>query len=106
MKNGKWLQFLKILVLGVGIAGLLVSVGQQEPAQGSTLTTVDLQSAVAPYTVEYEGKQLSVGGLERISSAARKIRSQVDGALLLSSGDDLIPPLFSIFHGTPEMRGQ
>ncbi len=111
MKNGKWLQFLKVLVLGVGIAGLLVSVGQQEPARGSTptsiaiMTTADLQSAVAPYTVEYEGKELSVGGLERISSAARKIRTQVDGALLLSSGDDLIPPLFSIFHGTPEMRG-
>lgn len=111
MKNGKWFQFLKILVLGVGIAGLLGSVGQQGPARGSTpttiaiMTTADLQSAVAPYTVEHEGKQLNVGGLERISSVARKIRSQVDGALLLSSGDDLIPPLFSIFHGTPEMRG-
>ena len=111
MKNGKWFQFLKILILGISIIGLLDSVGQREPAQGSTptniaiMTTANLRSAVAPYIVEYEGGQLSIGGLERISSAARKVRSQVDGALLLSSGDDLIPPLFSIFHGVPEIQG-
>ncbi len=111
MKYEKSLQLFKILVLAVAMTGLLGSVGPQGPVRGSTpmtiaiMTTADLQSAVAPYIVVQEGKQLKVGGLARISALAKKIRSEVDGALLLSSGDDLIPPLFSIFHGTPEMKG-
>ena len=111
MKNKKWLWSLLTMALGVSLTVLLSSACQKKPAQASTettiaiMTTADLQSCITPYTVDDDGKQLTVGGLERIASAARKIRSQVDGALLLSSGDDLIPPLFSIFHGEPEMRG-
>ena len=111
MKNKKWLWSLLTMALGVSLAVLLSSACQKKPAQASTkttiaiMTTADLQSCITPYTVDDDGKQLTVGGLERIASAARKIRSQVDDALLLSSGDDLIPPLFSIFHGEPEMRG-
>jgi len=111
MKNRKWLWSLVTMALGVSLTLLLSSACQKKPAQASTettiaiMTTADLQSCITPYTVDHDGKQVTVGGLERIASAARKIRSQVDGALLLSSGDDLIPPLFSIFHGEPEMRG-
>ena len=111
MKNKKWLWSLLTMALGVSLTVLLSSAFQKKPAQASTettiaiMTTADLQSSITPYTVDDDGKQLTVGGLERIASAARRIRSQVDGALLLSSGDDLIPPLFSIFHGEPEMRG-
>ncbi len=111
MKNKKWLWSLLTMALGVSLTVLLSSACQKKPAQASTettiaiMTTADLQSCITPYTVDDDGKQLTVGGLERIASAAKKIRSQVDGALLLSSGDDLIPPLFSIFHGEPEMRG-
>ena len=111
MKNKKWPCSLLIMALGVSLAVLLLSACQEKAAQASAgttiaiMTTADLQSCVTPYTVDDNGKQFRVGGLERIASAARKIRSEVDGALLLSSGDDLIPPLFSIFHGEPEMRG-
>lgn len=112
MKNKKWLwSLLTMVLLGVSLTVLLSSAYQKKPAQASAettialMTTADLQSCITPYTVDDDGKQLIVGGLERIASAARKIRSQVDGALLLSSGDDLIPPLFSMFHGEPEMRG-
>lgn len=112
MKNKKWLwSLLTMVLLGVSLTVLLSSTGQKNPAQTSTettiaiMTTADLQSSITPYTIDQDGKQLTVGGLERIASAAKKVRSQVDGALLLSSGDDLIPPLFSIFHGEPEMRG-
>jgi len=111
MKNKKWPWSLLTMALGVSLIVLLSSVCQKKPAQASTettiaiMTTADLQSCITPYTIDDEGKQITVGGLERIASAARKVRSQVDGALLLSSGDDLIPPLFSIFHGEPEMRG-
>ncbi len=111
MKNKRWLWSLLTMALGVSLTVLLSFACQKKPAQASTettiaiMTTADLQSSITPYTIDDDGKQLTVGGLERIASAARKIRSQVDGALLLSSGDDLIPPLFSIFHGEPEMRG-
>ena len=111
MKNKKWFRSLLIMALGVSLTVLLSSACQKKAAQASTettiaiMTTADLRSCITPYTVDDDGKQLTVGGLERIASAARKIRSQVDASLLLSSGDDLIPPLFSIFHGEPEMRG-
>jgi 2',3'-cyclic-nucleotide 2'-phosphodiesterase (5'-nucleotidase family) len=111
MKSKKWVQSFLTAVLAVSLAVLVCSVAEANPAQVSNettvaiMTTADLQSSIAPYTIDHDGKQLSVGGLERISSAARKVRGQVDGALLLSSGDDLIPPLFSMFHGIPEMRG-
>lgn len=111
MKNKKLHWSLLTVVLGACLTLLISSACQKNPAQAYTettiaiMTTADLQSSIIPYTIEQDGKQLSVGGLERIASVAKRVRSQVDSALLLSSGDDLIPPLFSIFHGEPEMRG-
>jgi len=111
MKNKKWLCSLLTVALGVSLAALLSSACQKKTAWASTettiaiMTTANILSCITPYTVDDDGKQFTVGGLERIASAAKKIRSQVDGALLLSSGDDLMSPFFSVFHGEPEMRG-
>ena len=110
MKNKKRFRWLPTIALGVSLIVLLSSVCQKKFAQASTettiaiMTTANLQSCIAPYTIDDDGKQLIVGGLERIASAAGKVRSEVDGSLLLSPGDDLMPPLFSVFHGEPEMR--
>ena len=111
MKNKKLHRSLLTMTLGACLTLLLLSVCQETLARASTettiaiMTTADLQSSIVPYRIDKNGKQLMVGGLERIASAAEKVRAEVDGALLLSSGDDLIPPLFSVFHGEPEMRG-
>ena len=111
LKSKKWLWPLVAVVLGVCLGVLVFSAGQQKLARAFAETTIaimptaDLQSAIAPYTVDDDGRDLTVGGLERAASAARKVRSEVDGSLLLSSGDDMIPPLLSMFHGEPEMRG-
>jgi len=111
MKSKKSRWVLVSLVLGVSLVVLLFSGCQKKFARASVkttiaiMTTADLQSCITPYTVDHDGKALTVGGLERIASAAKKVRGQVDGALLLSSGDDLIAPLFSLFQGEPEMRG-
>ncbi|OYD15146.1 hypothetical protein CH333_06335 [candidate division WOR-3 bacterium JGI_Cruoil_03_44_89] len=75
------------------------------PVEIAIMTTADLQSCVAPYTVVIKGDTLTVGGIERIASASKKISSEVDGSLLLSSGDDLMGPLFSLLEGEPEIRG-
>ena len=111
MKSKKSRWGLVIVVLGVSLVVLLFSGGQKKSARPSVettiaiMTTADLRSCITPYTVDHDGKTLTVGGLERIASAAKKVRGQVDDALLLSSGDDLIAPLLSLFHGEPEMRG-
>lgn len=111
LKSKKWLRPLVAVVLGVFLGVLVSSACQQKLARAFAETTIaimstaDLQSAIAPYTVDDDGRDLTVGGLERVASAARKVRSEVDGSLLLSSGDDMIPPLLSMFHGEPEMRG-
>ena len=69
------------------------------------MTTADLQSYIVPYEVGPEGETITVGGLERIASAAKQVRSEVDAALFLSSGDDTLGALYSLFHGEPEMVG-
>ncbi len=76
-----------------------------DPVEIAIMTTADIQSCIIPYTVVIEGDTLTVGGLERIATASNQIRSEVDGSLLLSSGDDLIGPLFSLLSGEPEIRG-
>ena len=69
------------------------------------MTTAHLHSHVTPYQVKLGGETITVGVLERIASAARQVRSDVDAALLLSSGDDTLGPLYSLFRGEPEMVG-
>ncbi|MBF0524338.1 MAG: bifunctional metallophosphatase/5'-nucleotidase [Deltaproteobacteria bacterium] len=69
------------------------------------LTTADLQSKIVPYEIKDDGRKVSVGGLERIAAAAKTVRQQVDGSLLLSSGDDLVGYLYALLKGEPEMAG-
>lgn len=87
-----------------------VSVGcsdnnQRNSVEIAIMTTADLQSRIVPYEVKSNRETITVGGLERIASAARQVRIGVDGALLLSSGDDVLGSLYRMFHGEPEMRG-
>ena len=111
MKSKKLCWRIGTFILSILLGFLFFSGCQENFARASVeatiaiMTTADLQSCITPYTVDLNGKKITVGGLERIASVAKKIRSQVDGALLLSSGDDMIAPLFPIFRGEPEMRG-
>ncbi|MDO9530048.1 MAG: bifunctional UDP-sugar hydrolase/5'-nucleotidase [Syntrophales bacterium] len=72
------------------------------------ITTADLQSKVVPYDtkIEVDGKdqKIAVGGLERISSLAKKIKSEVDCSLFVSTGDDLIGAFYDKFKGIPEIK--
>ena len=107
-KKSRWVL---TVILAVCLVALLFLDCQKRSGRASVettiaiMTTADLQSCIEPYTVDRDSKRLTVGGLERIASAAKRIRGEVDGALLLSSGDDMIAPLFSLFHGELEMRG-
>ena len=111
MRNKKLYWRITAFILSIFLGVLLFSACQEKFAEASVettiaiMTTADLQSCIIPYPVNLNGRKITVGGLERIASVAKKIRSQVDGALLLSSGDDMIAPLFSMFQGEPEMRG-
>jgi 5'-nucleotidase/UDP-sugar diphosphatase len=87
-----------------------VSVGcssdsQKNPVEIAIMTTADLQSRIVSYEAESNGETITVGGLDRISSAARQVRMGVDGALLLSAGDDVLGSFYRMFQGEPEMRG-
>ncbi|MCQ1539013.1 bifunctional metallophosphatase/5'-nucleotidase [Methanocalculus taiwanensis] len=66
------------------------------------LTTSNLKSRIFPPGVE-EG--IDSPGLEAIAETANRIRSKEEYSLLLSSGDDLIGAIYSLFHGEPEYRG-
>ncbi len=70
------------------------------------ITTADLQSSIASRCVmsdtgDYTNK--TIGGMDRIASLADRIRSQVDGTLLVSTGDDLMGAFYSVFGGIPEI---
>lgn len=102
--NMRWTGFIAVLLV------VAVSVGCSDNSRGTSvemaiLTTADLQSRIVSYEVTSNGETITVGGLDRIASAARQVRSGVDGALLLSSGDDVLGSFYRIFHGEPEMRG-
>lgn len=63
-----------------------------------------LQSQLSPYPVRVGGKEISVGGLERVAALSRKAPKEVDGALLGSTGDDLMGAICDVFKGEAEMR--
>ncbi len=67
------------------------------------IMTSDLQSQIAPFEMNIDGEKVMVGGMARITSAARKAREGADYYTFLSSGDDLMAPLFNVFAGVPEM---
>ncbi|MCK4329744.1 bifunctional metallophosphatase/5'-nucleotidase [candidate division WOR-3 bacterium] len=101
----------KLFVISITLIGCILFHARcygnelDHPVEIAIMTTADIQSCIVPYTVVIEGDTLTVGGLERIAAASNQIRSKVDGSLLLSSGDDLIGPLFSLLSGEPEIRG-
>ncbi len=66
------------------------------------LTTSDLQSRIFPPHV-VEG--IESPGLSAIAETANTIRSDEEYSILLSSGDDLIGAMYSLFHGEPEYSG-
>ncbi len=72
------------------------------------ITVADLQSNLFPSeeVIKRGWKKIKrlIGGIDRISFIANEIRKKVDGALLLSSGDDLMGPFFDMFKGIPEIE--
>ncbi len=65
------------------------------------LTTSDLQSTILPYKT----KQGEFGGLAKIKTIKRQYKGKGDVVILVSTGDDLFGPFYTIFHGKPEMEG-
>ncbi len=100
----RWTSFMVVFFM------VAVSVGCSDNSESNSveiaiMTTADLQSRIVSYEVKSNGETITVGGLDRIASAARQVRIGVDGALLLSSGDDVLGSFYRMFHGVPEMRG-
>ncbi len=73
------------------------------------LTTSDLQSQVFPYVtkIKVEGKKVKIiaGGLARIAGIIKATKQEYpNSVLVISTGDDLMGPLFYNFHGEPEFK--
>jgi 5'-nucleotidase / UDP-sugar diphosphatase len=77
----------------------------QKPPTIAIMATANLDSRVASYETSMNGETITVGGLDRIATAARKVRGSVDGSLLLSAGDDVLGSFYRMFQGEPEMEG-
>jgi 5'-nucleotidase / UDP-sugar diphosphatase len=102
----KWTCFFAFVVA----AGMWVGCSDDHHADRSSvsiavMTTADLESRIVSREVISNGNPLTVGGLDRIASAAEEIRGEVDGALLVSAGDDLLGSFYRMFQGKPEMEG-
>ena len=71
------------------------------------ITTSDLQSNISGRKISHEVNGVTttktVGGMDRIAALVQQVRTEVDGALLVSTGDDLMGAFYSIFAGTPEI---
>ncbi|MDD1665422.1 MAG: bifunctional metallophosphatase/5'-nucleotidase, partial [Methanomicrobiales archaeon] len=90
--------FLLLAVAAVVAIALFTTGAAPGSVRIAVMTTSDIQSRI--FTPDG-----SPGGLSRISMYAKTIRSREDGTLLVSSGDDLIGPVYGMFHGEPEMKG-
>ncbi len=98
-----------VTVLSVMLFIAVVITGcRRSNVEVAIITTADLQSKVVPYCtkIKIEGKdqEILVGGLERISSLAKKIESEVDCSLFVSTGDDLMGAFYDKFKGIPEIK--
>jgi len=102
----RWTSFLSVFLVIVGSAGCSDdSSSQRPPVEIAIMSTANLQSLIVSYEATTDGETITVGGLDRIASAAERVRGEVDGALFVSSGDDVLGSFYRIFHGEPEMRG-
>ncbi|HSD56772.1 MAG TPA: bifunctional UDP-sugar hydrolase/5'-nucleotidase [Methanotrichaceae archaeon] len=99
MKNSLFWVIACILLIASGSA---MDKAGDVPRELAILTTSDLQSQVVPFNTSPD--EPLQGGLERISALAKSMRASTDGALLLSSGDDLIGAFYAFYGGEPEMR--
>jgi 5'-nucleotidase/UDP-sugar diphosphatase len=90
-----------LLLFTTALAPSSIASAADEPAKIAIITTSDLQSQVAPFSENPE--EPSVGGIERISKAAKNVSTTSDATFIFSSGDDLIGPFYDIFNGEPEM---
>jgi 5'-nucleotidase/UDP-sugar diphosphatase len=72
------------------------------PREMAIMATSNLQSQVMPFNITPGGPP--EGGLERISAFSKNVKASTDGALLLSSGDDMMGAFYDLFLGEPEMR--
>jgi 5'-nucleotidase len=98
--------------LAGGLTGLVLIVGGFQPrvfgANLAIVTTADLQSQVFPFKmkkiVNGEKVEVSVGGLGRVSAAANSVWGEMDGTLMVSSGDALMGTFYFMFKGIPEIE--
>ena len=79
-----------------------------ESKEFAIITTADIQSNIISFETEVkedgEKKRVVVGGMDRIFYLSEKIRSETAGAILVSTGDDLMGIFFTLFKGVPEMK--
>jgi 5'-nucleotidase/UDP-sugar diphosphatase len=102
----RWTNFLAVLlVIAVSIGCSDNSHSERTSVEIAMMTTADLQSRIVSYEVTSNGETIIAGGLDRIASSAKQIRGEVDGALLLSAGNDVLGSFYRMFQGEPEMRG-
>lgn len=102
--NNKGLIITILFVVLVIIAVILYSnLTTRESNTFALIMTSDLQSQIAPFETNINGEKIKVGGIPRIASASRKASENADYYTFLSSGDDLMAPLFNVFGGKPEM---
>lgn len=83
-------------------SGNAVSETADNPLELAVMTTSDLYGHVVPFNSS-PGEPL-LGGLDRISALAKSIRSETDGSVLLSSGDDMMGAFYEFYGGEPEMK--
>ena len=100
----RWTGYIAVFLI------VSISAGCSDNSGGNSveiaiMTTADLQSRIVPYDVISKEETITAGGLARIASAAGQVRAGVDGALFLSSGDDVLGSFYRMFEGEPEMRG-
>ena len=104
MINVRCIGFIAVLLVVAVSAGCSDN-SQDSPVKIAIMATANLQSHIVSYEAGSNREMITVGGLDRIASAARQVRNEVDGALLLSSGNDVLGSFYRIFQGEPEMRG-
>ncbi|NPA25480.1 MAG: bifunctional metallophosphatase/5'-nucleotidase [Deltaproteobacteria bacterium] len=99
-----WVWFCILPGLAVGAGGTSwydQVIGRLAPSL-AIVTTADLQSRIYPAPLTGDDA-VTIGGLDRVAALARRVESEVDGVLLVSTGDDLMGAFYSVFSGEPEI---
>lgn len=99
MKNRGLVITIAFAVLVIIGMILYTNIVKTEPESFAILMTSDLQSQIAPFEMKVDDKKVEVGGIARIAAAADSVAETVDHYMLLSSGDDLMAPIYNVFGG-------